>query len=190
MSTALTVNDHVKLFHLFALFGGNTKRVAVVARCAEEQVVSLAHDFNWKDKLNGLQRMDTDEGKEAQREINRVANYVAADNLMKVFEGVIARLAGDEKAAADFCVREEDGVTFMDTKNLVELAKGLQTVTDIKYRALGDKLAAEADVSGGAKAQTSLVINIYDALQKRFDKMPAVLDTTTRVVAAVDNEPK
>lgn len=180
--------DHVKLFHLFALFGGNAKRTAIVARCDVAHVESLAHDFQWKEKINGVERLDTEEGKEAQREINRVASFVVANNLTKVFETLIADLGADEKFAREFCtVTDEDGQKLFNTKNLVELAKGLQIVTDIKYRALGDKIAADADTSSAMKGNSSLVINIYDALQKRFDRMPVAADVTTKVVAAVQD---
>jgi len=186
MSTTLVVReDHVQLFQLFTFFGGNTARVAAVSRVPKERIDSLAHDNNWKDKANGLARLDTDEGREMEKEVNRISNYTLATRLGAVFDNIIADLEKDPAAARSFCVTtDKDGIATFDPKALTELAKGIQTLADIKYRALGDKLAADADVSTGAKNTTNLIVNVYQALQKRFDASP-VIDTTARVADAV-----
>jgi hypothetical protein len=180
-------DDVVRLFTLFALFGGNTMRTAAVARVPEDRVKALAHDFDWKNKLAGRSRLDTDEGKEAEREVNRVANYVVADNLSKVFEHLITELGSDEMFARAFCTEtDEDGEKHFNTKNLVELAKGLQIVADIKYRALGDKLAAAADTTNSMKGTANLAVELYDALQRRFDRLPVVSEIPARIIKAVE----
>lgn len=179
--------DHVQLFQLFVFFGGNIARVAAVSRIEEAVIASLAHDENWKAKANGLSRLDTDEGKEMEREINRVSNYVSANRLTDVFNTIISDLSADPEFARAFCTEtDEHGIKHFSTKSLVELAKGLQILADVKYRALGDKLAAQADTSGSMKGTTNLVVNVYQALQRRFDAMPAI-DTTTRIAQAVSD---
>lgn len=185
MSNLVVREDHVQLFNLYALFGGDAKRVAIVSRVDPERVEALAHDFNWKAKMAGRSRLDTDDGKELEREINRVSVYVTAERLGNVFNNLIADLDSDPDFARLFCTTtdEDTGVKSFNTKNLVELAKGLQTVADVKYRALGDRLAAQADTSGTMKGTGDLVVNIYTALKNRFDHMPAV-DTAARVVEA------
>jgi hypothetical protein len=174
--------DQVKLFQLFVLFGGDTKRTSLVSRVEETRVKSLAHDFNWKGKLNGRKSLDTEEGLAEERASNRVLNYVVADQLQNVFSNLIKELNGDPAFAKAFCTSvdsETEEVRF-NTKNLVELAKGVEIVSNVKYRALGDKVAQEADVSGGPQNAAQFSISIYKALQNRFDGIPAV-DLTTEV---------
>jgi hypothetical protein len=186
MGDALIVReDHVQLFQLYTFFGGNTARVSAVSRVPEDRIKSLAHDNDWKTKINGLQRLDTDEGKTVEREVNRVSIYVSADRLDKVFDTIIADLDSDPSFARAFCtVTDEEGEKSFSTKNLVELAKGKQILADVKYRALGDKMAAEADTSTTMKGTTNLVVNVYQALQSRFGRMP-VIDATTRIAQGV-----
>lgn len=177
----------MQLFMLYVYFGGNAARVSVVSRVPKERIESLAHDNNWKDKANGLARLDTDEGKEAEREVNRVSNYVVAQRLGGVFDNIINDLSADPEFARAFCTEtDEDGTKHFSTKSLVELAKGIQILADVKYRALGDKLAAQADTSSSMKGTTNLVVNVYQALQRRFDATPAI-DTTTRIAQAVSD---
>ncbi len=186
MAAPAVREDHVQLFHLFVLFGGNCARVAAVSRVDADRIEALAHDNLWKLKANGRQRLDTDEGKETEREINRVATYVTADRLSKVFENIVSDLDGDPEFARAFCTETDvDGEKSFNTKNLKDLANGLQVLADIKYRALGDKLAAEADTSSTMKGTTNIMVNVYEALQKRFDKMPSAVETTARIVEAV-----
>ena len=178
--------DQVKLFHLYVLFGGNAARAAAVGGVDASVVESLAHDHNWKAKLNTGNNLLTDDGKEAERELNRVGNYVLASRLQKIFEILIDDLGADEVFVRAFCTEtDKDGNKSFNTKNLVELAKGLQIVSDIKYRALGDKLAAAADTSGGMQGTSQIAINIYGALAKRFDRLPPVAEVSSRIVEAV-----
>ena len=188
MSNLVVREDPVQLFQLYTYFGGNTARVSVVSRIPKERIDAMAHDFDWKGKSNGMARLDTDEGKELEREINRVSNYSLAARLSTVFDNIIKDLEENPEAARNFCLETEvrDGVTIstFNPKNLTELAKGIQLLADVKYRALGDKLAAEADTSSTMKGTTNLIVNVYQALQRRFDQNPRV-DTATKVAEAV-----
>jgi hypothetical protein len=168
--------DHVKLFQLFVLFGGDTKRVAVVSRVEQSRVDSLAHDYNWRGKLNGKKSLDSEEGMAEERTLNRAINYVVADQLHNVFNNLITELNRDPTFARSFCTSTDpdSGITVFNTKNLVELAKGVEIVSNVKYRALGDKLAQEADVSGQPQNAAQFSLTIYQALQRRFDAIPVV----------------
>jgi hypothetical protein len=187
-TTALDYSDldHVKLFQLFVLFGGDTKRVAVVSRVEESRVKSLAHDFAWVKKLNGRKSLDTEEGLMEERAMNRAINYVVADQLHNVFNNLISELNRDPTFAKAFCTTtdSETGEVSFNTKNLVELAKGTEIVSNVKYRALGDKIAQDADVSGQPQNAAQFSLTIYQALQKRFDSIP-VVDMTTEVANAL-----
>jgi uncharacterized protein with von Willebrand factor type A (vWA) domain len=154
----------------------------------EKIVASLAHDFNWKDKAAGRQRLDTEEGQEHERTLNRVSSYIMGERLSRVFSNLIAELDSDPTFAKAFCTAvDEDGNTKFSTKNLVDLAKGAQIVNDIKYRALGDKLAQQADVSTGTANAADFALRVYKGLAKRFDAVLAV-DTSAEVMKAVRDE--
>lgn len=176
--------DEVRLFMLYALFGGDVKRVSIVSRVEVRRIESLAHDFNWKGKLAGRPGIGTEKGAEEERALNRVANYVTAERLRRVFDRLIDELDSDPTFAKAFCTSvDDDGKKSFNTKNLVELSKGLQIVNDISYRALQDKQAQAADVSGKADTAT-LALNTYKALAARFDRNVS-LDTTTEIAKAV-----
>jgi hypothetical protein len=176
--------DEVRLFMLYTLFGGNVKRVAVAARVPEETVESLAHDFNWKGKLI-TRGLETEEGQEDERALNRATNYVTAERLKRVFGRVIDELDSDPAFAKAFCtvVDSKTSEVSYSTKNLTDLAKGLQICHDITYRALQDKQAQAADVTGKATDASTLVLATYRALANRFDHNLSV-DATAAIVQA------
>lgn len=180
--------DQVRLFQFYALFGGDTARVAVVTKLDERTIKSLAHDFSWKQKLGNRKSLDTPEGIADERLVNRASNYVLACTLQTVFDNLAKELASDPKFAREFCtnVDDVDGNTSFATKNLVELAKGIEIISNVKYRALGDKLAAEADVTGegAGKGSGSLALTVFAALKDRFDQIPSV-DMTHEVIKVV-----
>lgn len=181
--------DEVRLFMLYVLFGGDCRRVSVVARVDVTRVESLAHDFRWKDKLSGRRGLDTDKGQEDERALNRVTNYVTAERLSRVYGRLIDELDSDPKFARQFCtvVDGDTQETSFNTKNLVELAKGLQIVNDIKYRALQDKMAQAADLVNNTTVDAAtLALATYKALANRFDQNVSV-DTATEITKAVQD---
>lgn len=177
--------DEVQLFMLYALTGGDVRRVAVVSRVDESYIESLARDFHWKDKIKGRGRLDTAEGAETERVLNRITTYQVASRLDRVFSNLIAELDKDPSFARAFCTEvDNEGATHFNTKNLIELAKGLQIVADIKYRALQDKQAEAVEDSNGAKRTAATAVAVYAALANRFDAIP-VVDTTAEFVKAL-----
>lgn len=177
--------DEVRLFMLYVLFGGNCKRVAVASRVDAARIESLAHDFRWKDKLSDRAGIDTEKGAEDERALNRVTNYVIAERLSRVYGRLVDELDSDPAFARAFCtvIDEDTKETLFNTKNLVELAKGLQIVNDIKYRALQDKQAQAADLVGKSVDAASVALATYKALATRFDRA-IVVDTTAEIVKA------
>lgn len=178
--------DEVRLFMLYTLFGGDARRVAVVSQVDQKRVEALAHDFNWKQKIGGRKSMDTEEGQEAERILNRITNYTTAERLSRVYGRVIDELDSDPVFARQFCTITDDETneTSFSTKNLVDLAKGLAIVNDIKYRALQDKQAQNADTVTGAQASAQFSLTVYKALANRFDHNVSV-DTASEIVKAV-----
>lgn len=180
--------DEVRLFMLYTLFGGDVRRVAMVSRVDEKRIASLAHDFNWKGKIAGRPGLSTEKGQEDERALNRVANFVTAERLRRVYDRLIDELDSDPSFARAFCtsVDGDTNATSFNTKNLVELAKGLQIVNDISYRALQDKQAQAADVVNKAQDATALALATYKALASRFDRNVTV-DTTAEIARAVQD---
>jgi hypothetical protein len=174
---------------LYTMFGGDVARVATVSRVEEAVVRSLAHDFRWKDRVGLRKGLGTDKDAEDERAINRVANYVTAERLRRVYDRLIDELDSDPAFAKAFCTSEPDaegGKETFSTKNLTDLAKGLQIVNDITYRALQDKQAQAADVSGKAIDVTQLALSTYKALANRFDRNLSV-DASLEIAKAVSD---
>lgn len=179
--------DEVRLFMLYVMFGGDCARVSAVSRVEQSRVESLAHDFHWKKKIGGRTGMATEKGQEEERALNRVANYVTAERLRRVFDRLIDELDSDPSFARAFCtsVDGDSGQTSFATKNIVDLAKGLQIVNDISYRALQDKQAQAAEISGTADS-AALALSTYRALASRFDRNFSI-DTATEIAKAVSD---
>lgn len=179
--------DQVQLFTLYTMFGGNVERVSVVTRVPVRQIEAMAHDYSWKTKAAGRARLDTEEGVEMEKTMNRVSSYATALRLERVFNNLIAELDKDEKFARAFCTTiSKDGETEFSVKNLVDLAKGEQILNDIKYRALGDKQAQEADTASGLKGVDNVSLAVYKALANRFS-VDAV-DPTKQILKAVKQD--
>jgi hypothetical protein len=180
--------DQVRLFMLYCLFGGDAHRTAIcsgVHGLDHHHIEALAHDFGWAKKLQGRGRLDTEDGKENARALNRVATYVTAEQFSQVLGNLIAELNAKPEFAREFCtdVDSTSGVRRFNTKNLVELAKGLEIVANVKYRALGDKVAEAADTTG-KQSTANLTINIYKQLASRFDKS-AALEPAAEISSAI-----
>lgn len=180
--------DEVKLFMLYTLTGGDVKRVSVLSRVESKRIEALAHDFNWKAKLNGRLGMATEQGQEEERVLNRLTNYVTAERLGRVFGRLVDELDSDPTFAKSFCtvIDTETQEVMFNTKNLIDLAKGLQVINDIKYRALQDKQAQTADVSANSPSAAQFSLTVYAALSRRFDANVSV-DTSAEIAKAIQD---
>lgn len=182
--------DQVRLFMLYCLFGGDCKRVSVVSRVPVNVVQSYEHDFNWKERASGHFDTDSDEGRENEQKLNRTSVYVTATLMSQVFDNLAAELSRDPSFARSFCTQlEEDGSTRFNTKNLVELAKGLEILANVRYRALGDKLARDADTTGKPENVSAIALNVYAQLANKFDRHAAI-DTASEIKRVVELDAK
>jgi hypothetical protein len=187
--------DQVKAFMLFAYFGGDHTKTAQACAVDVRLIESLAHDFNWLGQIKGQNRLDTDEGRKLEQEANRARNYVMAQRIGTLIEHVVLKAAQDPEAWAGInCmhVDQETGLKTFDSKPLVEIAKAVQIVQDMTYRATGDKLAGTASTTEASDTKvTNLMVNVYQGLDKlsqtakkmakQVHEVPAVvvLDTIT-----------
>lgn len=194
--------DQVKAFMLFCFAGGDVDKTAALCQVDVRIIQALAHDFLWLDKIKGQNRLDTPDGLKAEQEANRARNYTMAQRYGKMLENVILDHEHSDRFAETMCVElvpikgTKDPVQYEKVftgKPLLELAKAMQVVTDMSYRALGDKTATKAEVNpeGGQRAQ-NLAINIYAGLQKlgatmkNVDKQAPTADIAERVHDAMD----
>lgn len=177
--------DQVKAFHLYAFFGGDAEKTARTCGVETRIIESLAHDFNWPAQIKGQHRLDTDEGRKIEQDINRARNYVMAQRIASIIEHITLKAAEDpEKWAEINCVDidPETDQKIFSSKPLVEIAKAAQIVQDMTYRALGDKVAGNATTTlTGDDKVTHLMVNVYQGLGK--------LNTAMKQVARVVEEP-
>lgn len=192
--------DQVKAFMLFCFAGGDVDKTAALCQVDVRIIQALAHDFLWLDKIIGQNRLDTPEGLKAEQEANRARCYTMAQRYGKMLENVILDHEHSDRFAETMCVelvpiKGQPGQfkKVFTGKPLLELAKAMQVVSDMSYRALGDKVAAKADTNpdGGQRAQ-NLAINIYQGLQKlgasvkQADRSTPTADIAERVHDAMD----
>jgi hypothetical protein len=184
--------DQVKVFNLFAFFGGDVQRTAEVAQCDHRIVEALAHDFMWHAKLKGMNALSNPDGLKREQENNRAANYLVAKQMMAMLESIVLDATDKpEEWAARHCVTvDEKGNKTFSPKPLLEIAKAAQTVQDMTYRALGDKVAARSDTTEASSGErTNLAINIYAGLQKLGEsvkKVDKAIDIAGAVQAATE----
>lgn len=166
--------DQVKAFMLYAYFGGDALKCANACRVDIRIIQALEHDFSWADKIKGQNRLDTPEGLKMEQELNRAANYTMAKRFAAVLESVVLDAESTERFIETLCIelvpikgKPGEYEKVFTAKPLLELAKAMQTINDMSYRALGDKTAAKADtVPDDTGKSTSLAIHIYGALAK------------------------
>lgn len=195
--------DQVKAFFLYAYSAGDIDRTAAVCRVDRRIIEALEHDFDWKDKIKGINRLDTPEGLKAEQEANRTSNYVMAKRFASLLENVVLDSEKTDRFIETMCIelvpiKDKPGEyeKVFTSKPLVELAKAMQAVQDMTYRALGDKVAAHADAvpKEGQERSTNLAIHIYAGLQKLgatvrgVDHFAPQADIPLRIAETVDAE--
>lgn len=174
------------LFLLWQHFGGDSKRTAAASGVSLAIVESLAHDFQWKDLSRG--RLGLKDEK-LEKEVNRAHNYVQSQRIRKVIDLVVQELESNpaQLQSAMRKVDEEGNVSF-SAKALVELAKAAEAAQNMSYRALGDKVANEADTTEKTDAERikSISLTINTLVQGAADKLVTPARATTAVKDVLD----
>lgn len=146
MAGELTLPSNVNpcaLFEMWRALGGNAHHVSLASGVSVSIIKALAHDFNWEDLAGGKLGMAD---KKLEKEIGRAIAYAQGNRLQRILDRAMDILEHDDGAKIKEClVTVGENGPQINTKPLVELAKAMETVHNIKYRALGDKVAAEAD---------------------------------------------
>lgn len=141
--------DQAKVWMIYAAFGGDIEKTAISSKTPAAVVKALEHDFNWPVKLK---RLKTGAGEsEAERVANRAVSYLQAQRMREVIEKSL-QLLEDEDALVRALVKlkflpngDVIGGVEVSPKAILDLAKALESVHSACYRALGDKIPAQAD---------------------------------------------
>lgn len=188
-STALTLPANVNpnaLFMLWQHLGGDDKRTAAAAGVDVRIVVALAHDFHWRDLAQG--RLGLKDEK-LEKEVNRAHNYVQSQRIRKVIDKTLEELESDPTTlrAALISVDEEGNRKF-SAKPLVELAKAAEAVHNMAYRALGDKVANDADTTDAPDSEKirNLSLTINALVTKASDAITNPVKTASSVKDAIN----
>lgn len=174
------------LFMLWTHFGGDSKRTSAATGVSVAIIESLAHDFQWKELSRG--RLGLKDEK-LEREVNRAHNYVQSQRIRKVIDLVVQELESNpaQLQAAMRKVDEEGNVSF-SAKALVELAKAAEAAQNMSYRALGDKVANEADTTDKPDSERikTISLQINTLVQGAADKLVTPARAATVVKDVLD----
>lgn len=163
----------------YASFSGDVEKTAISAKVPADIIRSLEHDFDWTTKLR---RLKSGAGvSDAEKTANRAVNYLQAQRLRDVLEESLRLLEDPEKLAlalVKFKLTKEGDVAGIEVspKALLDLTKALESVQNMSYRALGDKLPTQADTVNekdkGVASSVTSVRDVIAALQE-FAATPA-----------------
>lgn len=145
---ALETVDQARAWMCYAAFSGDIEKTAIASKVPLSAIQALEHDFNWPAKLK---RLKTGAGEsDAERVANRAINYLQAQRMREVMERTLKLVEDPEeliKVLVKFKFAEEGDLTKIDVnpKAILDLSKALETVQNMSYRALGDKVPSFAE---------------------------------------------
>lgn len=182
--------DQARAWMCYASFSGDVDKAAIASKVPADIIRSLEHDFDWVSKLKKLK---SGAGvSDAEKTANRAVNYLQAQRLRDVLEESLRMLESPEelvKALVKFKYTKEGEVEYVEStaKTLLDLTKALESVQNMSYRALGDKLPTQADTVNekdkGVASSVASVRDVISALQD-FAAKPHVPATVVEVQAA------
>lgn len=145
--SALGALNQAQLYHVWFGVGGDARMVQRATGVRAEVVEALAHDFGWHALAGGKAGLAD---KKVEKEINRAMAFAQGKRLAAILDRAMQIVEENpERLKASMFTTTEDGRQTLSAKPLVELAKAAEITQSILYRALGDKLAEEADTVAG-----------------------------------------
>lgn len=158
------------LFLLWQHFGGDSRLTAAAAGVDKRIVAALAHDFCWADLAQG--RLGLKDEKQ-EKEVNRALSYVQAQRLRRLIDRTIDHIEENPDTLAQALITTtKDGEPIFSAKPLVELTKAAEAAHNMAYRALGDKVATEAEgVAPDAEKIKNLSLTINAAFLQASEKL-------------------
>jgi hypothetical protein len=185
---ALESVDQARAWMCYAAFGGDTEKASIASKVPLSALLTLEHDFNWPAKLK---RLKTGAGEsEAERVANRAVNYLQAQRMRDVLERALRLIESPDEllqALIKAKIAPDDGsIERIDVnpKAVLDLSKALETVQNMSYRALGDRVPVAADashpkdnsVNGGNVTSVRTVITMLNEMQTRSREEPTTND--------------
>ena len=149
------------LFEMWRALGGNSLHVSLASGVSVSIINALAHDFSWDDLAGGKLGMAD---KQQEKELGRAIAYAQGGRLQRLLDKALTILEEDDGAMLKSClITKGPNGHQINSKPLVELAKAMETVHNIKYRALGDKVATESDpVVADAERTKTLGLTVFN----------------------------
>lgn len=154
------------LFLVWQALGGEAAHVSRATGVKVSIIKALEHDLCWNDLAGGKLGVAD---KQLHRDINRALNYAQGKRLQAVLDKTLEILEEDDfaKLRSSLVLVDQGGQQSLNTKPLVELAKATATVHDVIYRALGDKVAIEADkVQEDSDKIRNLSLTVFNAVNR------------------------
>ena len=140
-------------------------------------VKALAHDFCWLELAQGRLGMKDEKG---EKEVNRAHSYVQAQRLRKLIDRTVDYLeANPEQLAQALVSTTKEGEPVFSAKPLVELTKAAEAAHNMAYRALGDKVATEAE---GVSLDSEKIKNLSLTINAAFVHAAERLTSPIRVL--------
>jgi len=174
----------------YAAFSGDVEKTSISAKIPAAIILALEHDFDWPTKLK---RLKSGAGvSDAEKTANRAVNYLQAQRLRDVLEESLRLLESPEeltKMLVKFKYTKEGDVDCVDVnpKALLDLTKALESVQNMSYRALGDKLPTQADTVNekdkGVASSMSTVRDVISALAEFAPRPVRAVETNASPAA-------
>ncbi len=136
--------DRENAFLLYATFTGDIERTAHALGVRPMDVLKVADDERWNEKLRGIIELKKSERPgDLERAINRALNFVQAHKFRLFVERVVQRLTSmtaDEFSTYLLETQGKDGTTIpkLSTRALADLASALEKAHAMTYLALND----------------------------------------------------
>jgi len=150
------------LFEMWRALGGNAAHVSLASGVSVSIIKALEHDFSWNDLAGGKLGMAD---KKLEKEVGRAIAYAQGNRLQRILDKVMDGLEADDGAMIKkhLTAAKKDGDPEIMIKPYADLAKAMETVHNIKYRALGDKVAVDADpVSDDLERTKALGLTVFN----------------------------
>lgn len=150
------------LYQIWFGLGGNTALVARATGVRQEIIQAFEHDYQWRALAGGKLGLADKQG---EKDVNRAVSYAQGRRLSSIIHKALEMFEEDPARLrkALFTVTE-DGREVVTAKPLVEIAKAMEVAHSIQYRALGDKVAEEADGVTDHTKIKNLSISVINAV--------------------------
>lgn len=166
--------DQARAWMIYCGFSGDIEKTSISSKVPAAVIRSLEHDYNWPVKLARLKRGAGES--EAEKTANRAVSYLQAQRMREIIEKSLEMLENEEalvKALVRFKFAKEGEIESVEftPKHVLDLAKALESVHSACYRALGDKIPAQADPVNAETKNNSIstvrdVIGVLQDMQR------------------------